>query len=70
VKCKSFKYLETFLFHAKLKLWNSSEEEIDNRCRRIMKIMNLSDSQDTLIGNGQFKKSISGGQKKRVAIGV
>jgi ABC-type polar amino acid transport system ATPase subunit len=35
-----------------------------------MKIMNLSDSQDTLIGNGQFKKSISGGQKKRVAIGV
>jgi len=24
----------------------------------------------TLVGNSQFKKSISGGQKKRVAIGV
>lgn len=32
--------------------------------------MNLSDCEDTLIGNGQFKKAISGGQKKRVAIGV
>lgn len=35
-----------------------------------MKMMNLTDCQDALVGNGQFKKSISGGQKKRVAIGV
>ena len=25
---------------------------------------------DALVGNNQFKKGISGGQKKRVAIGV
>jgi ABC-type multidrug transport system ATPase subunit len=62
--------VETFLFHAKLKLWSLTEEQIENRCRRIMKTMNLMDCENTLVGNGQFKKSISGGQKKRLAIGV
>jgi ABC-type multidrug transport system ATPase subunit len=32
--------------------------------------LNLIDCAETLVGNSQFKKCISGGQKKRVAIGV
>ena len=32
--------------------------------------LNLFECKDVLIGNNQFKKCISGGQKKRVAIGV
>ncbi len=35
-----------------------------------MKKLNLYECRDNLIGGGQFKKCISGGQKKRVAIGV
>lgn len=58
------------MFQAKLKLWQHSEEQLEKDCFRIMKAMNLLDCQDSLIGNGQFKKCISGGQKKRVAIGV
>lgn len=36
----------------------------------MLKKLNLFECKDVLIGNNQFKKCISGGQKKRVAIGV
>ena len=36
----------------------------------VMKKLNLIGCGDSLIGNSQFNKSISGGQKKRVSIGV
>ena len=35
-----------------------------------MQRLNLVECQNVLVGNSQFKKSISGGQKKRVAIGM
>lgn len=45
-------------------------EERKLREESVIKRLNLEECQHTLIGNGQFNKCISGGQKRRVAIGV
>lgn len=66
----SYFYLETFLFQAKLKLWYLSKSDQEIKCLNLIKKLNLTECADTIIGNGQFKKSISGGQKKRVSIGI
>jgi ABC-type multidrug transport system ATPase subunit len=36
----------------------------------LLKKLNLIECADAFVGSDQFKKGISGGQKKRVAIGV
>ncbi len=60
---------ETFEFQARLKLHENSEVEQQYKISQIIKQLNLEECKKTLIG-GQFSKSISGGQRKRVAIGV
>lgn len=60
---------ETFEFQARLKLHELSELEQQFKINQIIKKLNLEECRKTLVG-GQFSKSISGGQRKRVAIGV
>lgn len=60
---------ETFEFQARLKLHEQSEVEQQYKITQVIKKLNLEQCKKTLVG-GQFSKSISGGQRKRVAIGV
>lgn len=62
--------LETFQFHSRLKLWQKSETEQSQKTDYLLQKLNLMECADVLVGSSQFKKGISGGQKKRVAIGV
>jgi len=55
-------------FAARLKLPISSEEQ-DQRVEELLHELGLISASDTLIGNARFK-SLSGGEKKRTAIGV
>lgn len=59
---------EAFMFAAKLKL-NCSLGQQKNRVRKLMEELGLRDIRTTLIGDSQ-KKFISGGERKRTAIGV
>jgi ABC-type multidrug transport system ATPase subunit len=45
------------------------EFQIEERVNEVLRQLNLLEVQNTYIG-GKFTKCISGGQKKRVAIGV
>ena len=58
------------MFQARLRLWNHSVENQISKCDELLKKLNLIECADTLVGNDQFRKTISGGQKKRVSIGV
>ncbi len=60
---------ETFEFQARLKLHEQADVEQQYKINQIIKKLNLEECRKTLVG-GQFSKSISGGQRKRVAIGV
>lgn len=60
---------ETFEFQASLKLYQLSKVEQSYKINQILKNLGLQDCRKTLVG-GYFSKSISGGQRKRVAIGV
>lgn len=60
---------ETFEFQAKLKLHGLSETEQQYKINQIVKKLNLEECKKALVGS-QFSKSISGGQRKRVAIGI
>lgn len=64
-----YRWVETLDFQAQLKLYNKTELERENKVLKVLKLLNLYEIRDTLIGGTQ-KKSISGGQKKRVAIGA
>lgn len=55
-------------FAARLKL-NIDEEEQDRRIEKLIKRLSLQKCQDTIIGS-VLKKTISGGERKRTAIGV
>lgn len=46
-----------------------SVEEQHNRMERLLRILGLKHVEDTFVGN-QFLRGISGGQKKRVTIGL
>ena len=61
---------ETLRFAAGLRLpsWMSKEEK-DNRADAVMHQLSLKDCANTLIGS-EFVKGISGGEKRRVSIGV
>jgi ABC-type multidrug transport system ATPase subunit len=61
---------EALWFSAKLRLPNSTtNEEIDNLVKDLLKDLGLESCADTLIG-GALIKGISGGQKKRTSVGV
>ena len=55
-------------FAARLKL-RIDEEHQDKRIERLIKDLGLQDCADTLVGS-VLKKTISGGERKRTAIGV
>ena len=61
---------ETLRFAAGLRLpsWMSKDEK-DNRADAVMHQLSLKDCADTLIGS-EFVKGVSGGEKRRVSIGV
>lgn len=61
---------EALRFSAKLRLpRTTTNEEIEALVDKKLKALGLEQAADTIIGGG-FKKGISGGQKKRVSIGV
>ena len=60
---------ETFEFQAALRLHHLTEGEKQYRINQILKQLNLEECRNARVG-GQFSKSISGGQRKRVAIGI
>ena len=67
-----FKYFtprEAMRFAAKLKLVDKSEQEIEELIDRLIDDLMLHSAKDTLIGS-TTSKSISGGERKRTAIGV
>ena len=59
---------EALRFAARLKLPISREEQ-DQRVEELLHELGLVSASDTLIGNARFK-SLSGGERKRTAIGV
>ena len=60
--------LETFVFACRLKL-NLSNKEAHEKAQKLIKELGLTKWQDTLVGN-QLIRGMSGGEKKRTAIGV
>jgi len=61
---------EALRFSAKLRLPRTTTDgQIEVLVNKNLKALGLEDAADTIIGGG-FKKGISGGQKKRVSIGV
>ena len=63
-----FTVKEALRFAARLKLSVSIEEQ-EKRIEELITDLGLEDCQDTLVGS-TLKKSISGGERKRTAIGV
>jgi len=65
-----FTVRETFKFSADLQMKEgTTEEEKIERVDYILKTLDLERQQDTVVGN-EFLRGVSGGQKKRVTIGV
>ncbi|KYQ91324.1 ABC transporter G family protein [Tieghemostelium lacteum] len=65
-----FTVRETFKFSADLQMdENVTEQEKNERVDYILKNLDLTKQQDTVVGN-EFLRGVSGGQKKRVTIGV
>ncbi|KNC46426.1 uncharacterized protein AMSG_02880 [Thecamonas trahens ATCC 50062] len=61
---------ETLMFSARLRLRGVSQSDMASRVSAIIDQLGLADVADALVGNALTKRGISGGQKKRVAIGV
>ena len=60
---------ETLMYAARLRLpSNVDSEKRKEIVEQVIKVLNLDQCRDTLVG-GEGKKGISGGQKKRVSIG-
>ena len=61
---------ETLYFAAKLQMKEgATEEDINNRVDIVMQMLGLKHRQDTLVG-GPLLRGISGGEKRRLTIGV
>ena len=60
---------EALSFAANMKISNLSEEELQNRIDTLVKDLGLKNAQNTIIGS-VLQKTISGGERKRTAIGV
>ena len=63
-----FTVKEALIFAAKLKL-NCTDEDINQRVEDLIQELGLQDCRDTMIGS-TIRKLISGGERKRTAIGV
>jgi ABC-type multidrug transport system ATPase subunit len=61
--------VEILLFTAKLKLTNLSDEQIEERVKKMIKKLNLENAKYTKIGNNIIR-GVSGGERKRTSIGV
>jgi len=59
---------ETFRFHATMKMSGSAREHIEERVQDVIDELGLTKVGDELVGT-QFRRGISGGEKKRVSIG-
>lgn len=64
-----FTPLEALQFAANLKLGHMTQEQRDEKVKSLIKELGLEDCQHTLIGS-VMRKTISGGERKRTAIGV
>lgn len=60
---------ETFKFAADLRLHEMSENERDARIDELIRSLGLKHCENTIIGN-EFVKGISGGEKRRVTMGI
>ena len=60
---------EALKFAAKLKLGHLTDEEIERKIDELIEQLSLKGAQHTTIG-GVMSKTISGGERKRTAIGV
>lgn len=60
---------QNLYYAAKLSFSNASEEEIDALVEKTLKSLGISEIQDLKVGN-PLQKTISGGQRKRVNIGL
>ena len=60
---------EALKFAAKLKLGHLTDEEIERKIDELIEQLSLKGAQHTTIG-GVMNKTISGGERKRTAIGV
>ena len=60
---------ETLMFMAKLRLRELGSEEIEERVERLMQELGLVHVADSFVGDEE-KRGISGGERKRVSIGV
>lgn len=60
---------ETFSFQIQVRYPKASEEEKTYRVNTMLKKLSLEECSEVMVGDS-FSKAISGGQKKRVAIGV
>ncbi|GAB4487273.1 MAG: ATP-binding cassette domain-containing protein [Raineya sp.] len=60
---------QNLYYAAKLSFGNATEEEIDNLVEKTLKSLGISEIQDLKVGN-PLQKTISGGQRKRVNIGL
>eukprot|EP00475_Leptophrys_vorax_P026292 TRINITY_DN37026_c0_g1_i1.p1 TRINITY_DN37026_c0_g1~~TRINITY_DN37026_c0_g1_i1.p1 ORF type:complete len:538 (+),score=121.79 TRINITY_DN37026_c0_g1_i1:606-2219(+) len=62
---------ETLTFFAKLRLsQHATNIEVEARVDSILKTLDLFEVRDSLIGDTHLKRGISGGEKKRVSIGL
>lgn len=62
---------EAILFSARLRLpATTSLEEKQRRVNQVIDLLHLNNCADTMIGSALAKGGISGGEKKRVAIGM
>ncbi|KXS10981.1 P-loop containing nucleoside triphosphate hydrolase protein [Gonapodya prolifera JEL478] len=60
---------ETLMYAAKLRLWNVSDHEKEDRVEEIIRVLGLKDCSNTQVGNTMIK-GISGGEKRRLNIGL
>ncbi|KAJ3341351.1 hypothetical protein HDU93_004987 [Gonapodya sp. JEL0774] len=60
---------ETLQYAARLRLWNVSDFEKDERVNEIIRVLGLKDCANTQVGNPMVK-GISGGEKRRLNIGL
>ncbi|GAB4130439.1 MAG: ATP-binding cassette domain-containing protein [Raineya sp.] len=60
---------QNLYYAAKLSFGNATEEEIDNLVEKTLKSLGISEIQDLKVGK-PLQKTISGGQRKRVNIGL
>ena len=58
------------LMHAASVLCNDTKSEIDERVTALLEVLGLTKCADTLVGGYVGMKGLSGGQKKRLSIGV